>query len=109
MVTGVSADLANPSNKPVRNCELKEPSIEISFGCNGPCMLIGSFPAFEVTATPNCGKISSKKSIGRFNKLPSPLIVIGFDDNAAMGVNIRMPNPLSPQLTTSSNGSTPLL
>src|SRR5579862_3106981 len=38
--------------------------------------------------------------MGRFNKLPSPLITISFLLNARIGANMRMPRPLSPQLTT---------
>src|SRR5688572_13407176 len=87
--------------KPVRNCELKDPSISTSREYNGPFMINGSFPLFDRTETPSLGNTSSKKSMGRFNKLPEPTIVISLLLSAANGVNIRILKPLSPQLISS--------
>ena len=45
--------------------------------------------------------------MGRFNKLPSPLIVISLSANAMIGVNILILNPLSSQLTSLFRGMNP--
>ena len=59
-------------------------------------------------ATPKEGKISSKKCIGLFTKLPLPSILMVWLLNAAIGVNIRIPKPLSPQFIAGPTGFTPL-
>ena len=45
--------------------------------------------------------------MGLVVKLPIPVIVIGLLLNAAIGVNILMPRPLSPQLMVLLPGLTP--
>ena len=100
MVTGFVAAFAKAIKSPVKNCELSEPSMVISAGCNGPFIFIGRCPLFDSIEMSSFGNISSKKCMGRFNKLPVPVIVIADDDKAAMGVNMRILRPLSPQLRT---------
>ena len=46
--------------------------------------------------------------MGLFTKLPLPSIFINSLLNAAIGVNIRIPNPLSPQFIEGPIGFTPL-
>ena len=69
---------------------------------------MGKKPFCDCTFTPTFGKISSKKCIGLFTKLPLPSILIKSLLNAAIGVNIRIPNPLSPQFIEGPIGFTPL-
>src|SRR5687768_3386877 len=109
MVTLFAPAAAYAINNPVRNCELSDPSISISAGFRGPFILIGRCPLLEVISIPIAGNISSKKCIGLLSKLPVPLIISGLLLNAASGVNILIPNPLSPQLIDEDTGATPLL
>jgi len=104
MVTRSVAALPKAINNPVKNCELSEPSMVIFFGCNGPLILMGNFPLLDSIAISSLGKISSKKFIGLVNRLPVPLITIGLLLNAAIGANILIPKPLSPQFISSLIG-----
>jgi hypothetical protein len=47
--------------------------------------------------------------MGLVNKLPDPVMVNSWSDNAAIGVNILMLNPLSPQSSVSATGFSPSL
>ena len=69
---------------------------------------MGKKPFCEFTFTPTKGNISSKKCMGLLTKLPLPSILINSLLNAAIGVNILMPNPLSPQFIEGPIGLTPL-
>src|SRR6476620_2227816 len=109
MVMSRALAAAKAINSPVRNCEDNDPSTVMLAGTRGPFIVKGNKPLFVLTSTWSLGKTSLKNDTGLFNKLPVPVIEIAVSLMAAMDVNIRTDNPLSPQLILSDTGFTPLL
>ncbi len=92
---------------PVRDCELMLPSISVSPPSSFVDTVTGAKPLFEETVAPRFASSFSIRDTGRLRRVPFPLRVKGFPDSAAMGVNMRIARPDSPQKRFSSFISRP--
>ncbi len=86
-------------SKPVSTCELIEPSTCVVPPASGPHTCMGINPLFDCTCTPKSRSGASIMLIGRVLREPCPWSVRGEEWSAAIGVNMRIPKPDSPQLS----------
>ena len=84
-------------SRPVKNCDVIEPSIAVFPARSGPCTVNGGRPFAVTQATPRARSGCSSIASGRASSEPRPVSVTGCAERAAIAGNMRMQRPDSPQ------------